>query len=70
MLALATALASRQPMWFWTTPSSPSANRGQCVIAKKQFIVDVEAVVPEPTTALLAVMAFSGLGLIAGRRRG
>jgi hypothetical protein len=39
-------------------------------IAKKEFIVDLEAVVPEPTTALLAVLAFSGLGLIAGRRRG
>jgi hypothetical protein len=40
------------------------------LVTKDSFVVEMTAVVPEPTTALLAVLAFSSIGLIAGRRRG
>jgi hypothetical protein len=39
-------------------------------IVKKSFDIDVTTQVPEPSTALLGFMAFSGLGLIAARRHG
>ncbi len=50
------------------TLASISEASSVAFIAKKGFVVDV-TVVPEPTTAMLAVFAFTGLGLIAGRRR-
>jgi len=39
-------------------------------IAKKEFIIDVDSKIPEPSTLALAGAAFCGLGISRSRRRG